>query len=97
MVSAFVTGGSKYSWTVEIVSRLLPWKKGAFLNSTLTYTDIKFLLLHETKSEDAIRQFFTDVYDLYVKTALSPFYFVNDPITNPQFDLKVKAVAKKYL
>lgn len=48
-------------------------------------------------NEEPIRQFFFDVYDLYVKTLLSPFYFVNQPITSPVFDQKVRGLAKKYL
>lgn len=48
-------------------------------------------------NEEPIRQFFFDVYDLYVKTLLSPFYFVNQPITSPVFDQKVRVLAKKYL
>lgn len=47
--------------------------------------------------ETAIRQFFTEVYDLYVKTLLNPFYAVNDPIVLPDFDLRVKYLARKYL
>ena len=62
-----------------------------------TNVDIKMLLLHETKNEDAIRQFFNDVYDLYVKTLLSPFYFVNQPITSAVFDQKVRMLARRHL
>lgn len=50
-----------------------------------------------SNNEEPIRQFFFDVYDLYVKTLLSPFYFVNQPISSPVFDQKVRALAKKYL
>lgn len=48
-------------------------------------------------NEEPIRQFFFDVYDLYVKTLLSPFYTLNQTITSPIFDQKVRALAKKYL
>lgn len=51
-----------------------------------------------SKHDDAaIRQFFIDLQDLYVKCSLSPFYNVNDAITSPDFDLKVKLLAKKHL
>ena len=59
--------------------------------------DIKFLLLHDQKADDAIRQFFTDVYDLYTKTLMNPFYEVDMRITSGVFDGKVKQAAKKYL
>jgi hypothetical protein len=31
------------------------------------FIDARFLLLHEGKSEDAIKNFFNEVYDLFVK------------------------------
>ncbi|RPA75513.1 Sedlin [Ascobolus immersus RN42] len=70
---------------------------GVLVSCFLTAGNIKFLLLHEVKSEDAIRNFFTDVYDLYTKTLMNPFYSVNQTITSPIFDQRVKQVAKKYL
>lgn len=70
---------------------------GYAISAFVTPGNIRFLLLHETRNEEGIRQFFNDVNDLYVKTLLNPFYNVNDPITSPVFDVKVKALAKKYL
>ena len=64
---------------------------------TTSTTDIKFLLLHDSKVEDAIRQFFTDVHEVYVKTLMNPFYEVDMRITSVVFDAKVRAAAKKYL
>lgn len=70
---------------------------GYYISAFVTPGNIKFLLLHETKNDESIRQFFNEVNDLYVKTALNPFYSVNDPITSAVFDLKVKQLGKKYL
>ena len=61
-----------------------------------------FLLLHNGKSEDAVRTFFTDVHELYVKFLMNPFYnagndVVDAPIISPYFDSQVHAVAKKLL
>uniref|UniRef100_A0A060SZ83 ARAD1C03168p n=1 Tax=Blastobotrys adeninivorans TaxID=409370 RepID=A0A060SZ83_BLAAD len=67
------------------------------ISAFVTPGNVKIMLLHDTKNEDSIRQLFNDVYDLYVKTLLSPFYFVNQPITSPVFDQKVRALARKYL
>ncbi|KAI5818471.1 Sedlin [Pyronema omphalodes] len=63
----------------------------------LTAGNIKFLLLHDSKAEDPIRQFLTDVHEAYVKTLMNPFYEVDMRITSVVFDSKVKAAAKKYL
>lgn len=67
------------------------------VSAFVTAGNIKIMLLHETKSEDSIRQFFNEIYDLYTKTLLSPFYFVNQPISSPIFDQKVRQLARKYL
>ncbi|KAK9486983.1 Sedlin [Lipomyces starkeyi] len=67
------------------------------ISSYMTAGNIKFLLLHETRADDVIRQFFVDLYDLYVKTLMSPFYSVDQPITSAVFDQRVKMLAKKYL
>nr|CAG8536048.1 15412_t:CDS:2 [Entrophospora candida]CAG8590443.1 2314_t:CDS:2 [Entrophospora candida] len=60
-------------------------------------SDIKLMLLHETKNEDGIRNFFNEAYELYIKILMNPFYEVNSTITSVPFDTKVKFIAKKYL
>ncbi|KAF3917844.1 hypothetical protein ABW20_dc0105862 [Dactylellina cionopaga] len=50
-----------------------------------------------TGGNEPVRQFFTDVYDLYCKTLMNPFYEVNMAIRSQTFDQKIKAAAKKYL
>lgn len=67
------------------------------ISAFVTPGNIRFLLLHEAKNDEAIRLFFLDVWDLYVKTLLSPFYRVNEPITSPGFDAKVRMLCRKYL
>lgn len=56
-VSAFVTPGSKRT---ELFKR----------QKMTVYIDMKFVLLHEGKNDDGIRQFFMDVWELYVKVWL---------------------------
>ncbi|KAK9457217.1 Sedlin [Dipodascopsis uninucleata] len=67
------------------------------ISAFVTAGNIKFLLLHEARADDSIRQFFTDLYDLYTKTLMSPFYSVDAPITSKVFDQRVRMLAKKYL
>lgn len=47
--------------------------------------------------DNSIKQFFMEVNELYVKCLLNPFYAVNDPISSPDFDLRIKLIARKYL
>ncbi|KAI5838280.1 Sedlin [Morchella snyderi] len=68
-----------------------------FVSCFLTAGNIKFLLLHDTKADDAIRQFFTDAYELYAKTLMNPFYEVDMRIVSLVFDSRIKNAARKYL
>jgi len=63
----------------------------------LTASSIKFMLLHNGRNEDSIRNFFSDVYELYVKLSMNPFYKYDTPITSKLFETKVRAVARRYL
>ncbi len=79
----------------------------------ILFIDIKFLLLHapaqpnttlrnpatatSPQTEEAIRQFFVEVYESWVKTIMSPFYQVNMEVKSPIFRGKVVAAAKKFL
>ncbi|KAL1919930.1 uncharacterized protein VTP21DRAFT_1862 [Calcarisporiella thermophila] len=67
------------------------------ISAFITPGGIKFVLLHDSKSDDGIRSFFNDCFELYIKTLMNPFYEVNSPITSPIFDSKVRQLAKRYL
>ena len=56
-----------------------------------------FLLLHNGKSEDAIRQFFAETHELYVKYLMNPFSQPDAPIISPYFDSQVRLLAKRLL
>ena len=42
------------------------------VSAYVTAAHIKFLLLHDGKSEDAIKSFFKDVYEVYLKVRWQP-------------------------
>ncbi|EON65690.1 hypothetical protein W97_04929 [Coniosporium apollinis CBS 100218] len=48
-------------------------------------------------TEEAVKSFFYEVYDAWLKTLMSPFYHINTPIGSPVFRGRVAAAAKKYL
>jgi hypothetical protein len=58
--------------------------------------DIKLMLLHESRNDDGIRAFFSDVWECYIKTLLNPFYAVDKSIKSPIFESKVRAIAKVF-
>lgn len=63
----------------------------------VTPGNTRFLLLHEGRSDDSIRAFFTEVYELYLRIILNPFHSPATRITSREFDRKVKTLAKRLL
>jgi hypothetical protein len=49
------------------------------------------------QTEEAIKAFFSEVYENYVKAIMSPFYKVNMEIRSPVFRQRVTAAGRKYL
>ncbi len=58
---------------------------------------VKFMLLHVNRNDDAIKNFFGDVYELYVKVLLNPFSELGQPSTSEDFRNRVKSLIKKNL
>lgn len=67
------------------------------VSTFLTAGNIKFMLLHGGKSEESVKNFFNEVYALYVKLSMNPFYKYDTPITSTAFDSRVRASARAYL
>ncbi|WIA18416.1 hypothetical protein OEZ85_009876 [Tetradesmus obliquus] len=68
-----------------------------FVTAYVTPGNARFLLLHDGKSDDAIRGFFTEVQELYLRIMLNPFHTASTRITSKPFDQKVKVLAKRML
>jgi len=57
----------------------------------------RLMLLHDSRNEDGIKNFFQEVHELYIKMLLNPLYLPGSRITSPFFDTRVRALARKYL
>ncbi|KAK3295507.1 Sedlin [Chaetomium fimeti] len=69
-----------------------------YISCFMTGGNVKFLLLHQPpQTEEAIKNFFNEVYENYVKAIMSPFYKVNMEVRSPVFRQRVAAAGRKYL
>ena len=66
------------------------------VSAFITAAQVKFLLLHDGKSDDTIKQFFKDVYEVYLRVMLNPFFNPGVRITSPAFTQRVRSIARTH-
>ena len=65
------------------------------ISCLMTASGTKFILLHEKSYEDQIKQFFNEMYELFVKALMNPFFDPEKAIEIPQFDDSVALISKR--
>lgn len=70
---------------------------GLNVTAFVTPGNVRFLMLHDGRSDDTIRAFFTEVYDIYLRVALNPFHTPTSRIASRDFDRKVRQLAKRLI
>jgi trafficking protein particle complex subunit 2 len=66
------------------------------VSAYVTPGGVYLLLLHDGRSEDAVRGFFTEIHELYTKYILNPFAILDGPIVSPQFDSHVRIASRRF-
>ena len=66
-----------------------------YISAFVTAGHAKLMLLHDVRNDDGIKNFFNDVYELYVRVLMNPFYEPDTPITST-FDARVKLLMRRF-
>lgn len=90
-ISCFVTGAN-----VKFLLLHQPSGSGSGLGASRSSTSIAANPT-SAATEEAIKNFFLEIYENWVKAVMSPFYKVNMEVKSPIFKQRVVAAGKKYL
>lgn len=78
---------------LKTIDRFNQWLVSAFVSAS----QIRFLIVHDHKNDEGIKNFFSEIYETYVKHSINSFYKINTPIKSQMFEKKAQLYGRKYL
>lgn len=78
---------------LKSIDRFNQW----FVSAFITASQIRFIIVHDNKNDEGIKNFFNEMYDTYIKHSMNAFYKINTPIKSAMFEKKSEIFGRKYL